>query len=138
VNGLDRKTDPTLRIIGMCEIPSNIFLADEFLSYFDGFSIGSNDLTQLVFGLDRDAKTKGSSGINETHRGVLIPMQIAIDTCVRNGKYIGVCGEGSSNYPELAEFFVEHKASSVSVQHDRILDTIPLIVAAEKKFGLWS
>lgn len=138
LNSLDRKTDPALRIIGMCELPSNIFLADEFLAYFDGFSIGSNDLTQLVFGLDRDAKTKGSSGINETHKAVRIAMQIAIDTCTSNGKYIGVCGEGSSNYPELAEFFVKHGASSVSVQHDRILDTIPLIVAAEKKFGLWS
>jgi pyruvate,water dikinase len=137
-NGLDRKTDPTLRIIGMYELPVNAFLADEFLAYFDGFSIGSNDMTQLIFGVDRDAKTKGSSGVNETHRGALVAMKMGIDACIKAGKPCGLCGEAVTNHPELAEFFVQCEISGMSVQHDRILDTIPLIVAAEKKFFVWS
>jgi pyruvate,water dikinase len=138
VNGLDRKTDPTLRIIGMYELPVNAFLADEFLAYFDGFSIGSNDLTQGTLMVDRDAKTRGSSGVNETHRGVLVPMKMGIDACIRADKLCGLCGEAVTNHPELAEFFVQSGISSISVQHDRILDTVSLIVAAEKKFGLRS
>lgn len=137
-NGLDRKTDLTLKIIGMYEIPAMAFLVHAFLQYFDGFSIGSNDLGLLTFGEDRSRKAKRRDGAEVTHRALLVPMKVAIDACVAQGKYVGICGEAVSYDPKLAEFFVENGATSISVQHDRILDTLEFIVAAEKKFGLWS
>ncbi|WP_136678918.1 phosphoenolpyruvate synthase [Neptunomonas sp. XY-337] len=120
-NGLKRGENG-LRIIMMCEIPSNALLADEFLQYFDGFSIGSNDLTQLTLGLDRD------SGIiahlfDERNEAVKKLLAMAIKACRDQGKYIGICGQGPSDHPDLAKWLMEQGISSVSLNPDSVLDT---------------
>ncbi|MBY4677830.1 phosphoenolpyruvate synthase [Marinobacterium arenosum] len=120
-NGLKRGENG-LRLIMMCEIPANALLADKFLQYFDGFSIGSNDLTQLTLGLDRD------SGIvahlfDERDEAVTILLGKAIDACKRQNKYIGICGQGPSDHPELARWLMEQGISSVSLNPDSVLDT---------------
>ncbi|WP_420846517.1 phosphoenolpyruvate synthase [Neptunomonas marina] len=120
-NGLKRGENG-LRIIMMCEIPSNALLADEFLQYFDGFSIGSNDLTQLTLGLDRD------SGIiahlfDERNEAVKKLLAMAIKACRDQDKYIGICGQGPSDHPDLAKWLMEQGISSVSLNPDSVLDT---------------
>lgn len=120
-NGL-RRGENGLRIIMMCEIPSNALLADEFLEHFDGFSIGSNDLTQLTLGLDRD------SGIiahlfDERNEAVKKLLAMAIDACKKQDKYIGICGQGPSDHPDLAYWLMEKGISSVSLNPDSVLDT---------------
>jgi len=111
-----------LRVIMMCELPSNALLADEFLEYFDGFSIGSNDLTQLTLGLDRD------SGIiahlfDERNAAVKKLLSSAIQACNKAGKYIGICGQGPSDHPDLAKWLMEQGIDSVSLNPDSVLDT---------------
>ncbi|MCL7463361.1 phosphoenolpyruvate synthase [Pseudomonas sp. NW5] len=111
-----------LRVIMMCELPSNALLADEFLEYFDGFSIGSNDLTQLTLGLDRD------SGIiahlfDERNPAVKKLLSSAIAACTKAGKYIGICGQGPSDHPDLAKWLMEQGIDSVSLNPDSVLDT---------------
>jgi len=118
--GLDRKTDNTLKIYVMCEIPSNILLADEFLEIFDGMSIGSNDLTQLTLGLDRD------SGIithiaNENNMAVKKLVSEIIKKCKEKGKYIGICGQAPSDYPEFAKFLVKEGIDSISLNPDTVI-----------------
>ncbi|MFC0667094.1 phosphoenolpyruvate synthase [Azotobacter chroococcum] len=111
-----------LRVIMMCELPSNALLAEEFLEYFDGFSIGSNDLTQLTLGLDRD------SGIvahlfDERNAAVKKLLSSAIQACNKAGKYIGICGQGPSDHPDLAKWLMEQGIDSISLNPDSVLDT---------------
>ncbi|MBD8121010.1 phosphoenolpyruvate synthase [Pseudomonas lutea] len=120
-NGLARGENG-LRIIMMCELPSNALMADEFLEYFDGFSIGSNDLTQLTLGLDRD------SGIiahlfDERNPAVKKLLSNAIQACNKAGKYIGICGQGPSDHPDLARWLMEQGIESVSLNPDSVLET---------------
>jgi len=120
-NGLARG-DNGLRIIMMCELPSNAILAEEFLEFFDGFSIGSNDLTQLTLGLDRD------SGIiahlyDERNPAVKMLLANAIAACNKAGKYIGICGQGPSDHPDLAKWLMEQGIESVSLNPDSVLET---------------
>ena len=120
-NGLARGQDG-LKVIMMCELPSNALLADEFLEFFDGFSIGSNDLTQLTLGLDRD------SGIvahlfDERNPAVKKLLANAIAACNKAGKYIGICGQGPSDHPDLAKWLMEQGIESVSLNPDSVLDT---------------
>jgi pyruvate,water dikinase len=122
-NGLDRAKDSTLKIYVMCEIPSNILLADEFLEVFDGMSIGSNDLTQLTLGLDRD------SGIvthiaNENNGAVKKLIATIIHTCKEKNKYIGICGQAPSDYPDFAKFLVEEGIESMSLNPDTVIKII--------------
>lgn len=120
-NGLKRGENG-LRVIMMCELPSNALLAAEFLEYFDGFSIGSNDMTQLSLGLDRD------SGIiahlfDERNPAVKKLLAMSIEACRKAGKYIGICGQGPSDHPDLAKWLMEQGISSVSLNPDTVLDT---------------
>ncbi len=120
-NGLARGQDG-LKVIMMCELPSNAILAEEFLEFFDGFSIGSNDLTQLTMGLDRD------SGIvahlfDERNPAVKKLLSNAIQACNKAGKYIGICGQGPSDHPDLAKWLMEQGIESVSLNPDSVLDT---------------
>ncbi len=121
-----------LRIIMMCELPSNALLADEFLEHFDGFSIGSNDMTQLTLGLDRD------SGIiahlfDERNPAVKKLLASAIEACNKAGKYIGICGQGPSDHPDLAKWLMEQGIESVSLNPDSVLDTWFFLADAELK-----
>ncbi len=120
-NGLKRGENG-LRVIMMCEIPSNALLANEFLEYFDGFSIGSNDLTQLTLGLDRDSALVASS-FDERNGAVKALMVMAIEACQKQGKYVGICGQGPSDYPDLAEWLADLDISSLSLNPDTVTDT---------------
>lgn len=106
----------------MCEIPSNVILADRFLEYFDGFSIGSNDLTQLTLGLDRDSALLAAS-FDERNPAVLALLSQAIAACKKAGKYVGICGQGPSDHPELAEWLLEQGIDSISLNPDTVIDT---------------
>jgi pyruvate,water dikinase len=112
-----------LRVIMMCEIPSNAVLAEEFLEYFDGFSIGSNDLTQLTLGLDRDSGLVAQQ-FDERDPAVKYLLQQAIQTCKKLNKYIGICGQGPSDHPDFAQWLVEQGIESVSLNPDSVLETI--------------
>ena len=120
-NGL-RRGDKGLRIIMMCELPSNAILADEFLSLFDGFSIGSNDLTQLTLGLDRDSGIVAGQ-FDERDSAVKFLMERAIKACQKHDKYIGICGQGPSDHADLAQWLVEKGIDSVSLNPDTVLET---------------
>jgi len=120
-NGLKRGEND-LKLIMMCELPANALLADQFLEYFDGFSVGSNDLTQLTLGLDRD------SGIiahlfDERNAAILALLENAIKACKKANKYIGICGQGPSDHPDFAKWLMEHGIDSVSLNPDSVLDT---------------
>lgn len=120
-NGL-RRGDNDLKIMMMCEIPSNAVLAEEFLEHFDGFSIGSNDLTQLTLGLDRDSGLVASA-FDERDAAVKKMLHMAIQACRAKGKYVGICGQGPSDYPDLAEWLVEEGIDSLSLNPDTVVDT---------------
>lgn len=120
-NGLKRGENG-LEIIMMCELPTNALLADEFLQYFDGFSIGSNDLTQLTLGLDRDSGIV-SHLFDERDPAVKKLLGMAIEACRKQGKYVGICGQGPSDHPDLAKWLMEQGISSVSLNPDTVLDT---------------
>ena len=115
-----------LRIIMMCELPSNAVLADKFLEYFDGFSIGSNDLTQLTLGLDRDSGLIAHL-FDERNEAVKFLLENAISACHRAGKYVGICGQGPSDHPDLALWLMEQKISSISLTPDSVLDTLKFL-----------
>ncbi len=121
--GLDRTKDKTLKIYVMCEIPSNVLLADEFLNIFDGMSIGSNDLTQLTLGLDRDSGIVTHIG-NERNPAVKKLIAEIIHKCKEKGKYIGICGQGPSDYPEFAKFLMDEGIESMSLNPDTVIKTI--------------
>ena len=120
-NGLTRGENG-LRVIMMCELPSNAILADEFLEYFDGFSIGSNDLTQLTLGLDRDSGVIAHL-FDERNPAVKKLLSNAIQACNKAGKYIGICGQGPSDHPDLARWLMEQGIESVSLNPDTVLET---------------
>ncbi|RKO23485.1 phosphoenolpyruvate synthase [Pseudarthrobacter phenanthrenivorans] len=120
-NGLRRGEDG-LEIVMMCELPANALLADEFLEYFDGFSIGSNDLTQLTLGLDRDSALV-AEGFDERDPAVTRLLEMAIAACRARGKYVGICGQGPSDHPDFAEWLLEQGISSISLNPDAVTDT---------------
>ena len=111
-----------LRLIMMCEIPSNALLAEQFLEYFDGFSIGSNDLTQLTLGMDRDSGIL-ADGFDERNDAVKALLKMAISTCNRLGKYVGICGQGPSDHPDFAEWLVAEGIQSISLNPDTVVAT---------------
>jgi pyruvate,water dikinase len=111
-----------LRLIMMCEIPSNALLAEQFLQLFDGFSIGSNDLTQLTLGLDRDSALVAKA-FDERNPAVKALLSMAISTCTRLGKYVGICGQGPSDHPDLAEWLMQQGISSISLNPDTVVAT---------------
>ena len=120
-NGLERGKDG-LRIIMMCELPSNAVIAEEFLEYFDGFSIGSNDLTQLTLGMDRDSGLI-ADGFDERNSAVKSMITMAIEACHRKGKYIGICGQGPSDHMDFAQWLLEKQISSISLNPDTVVET---------------
>ena len=121
-NGLSRGRN-ALRVIMMCEIPSNAILADRFLDYFDGFSIGSNDMTQLTLGVDRDAGGAIASTFDERDDAVKAMLAMAISACRKKGAYVGICGQGPSDHPDLAEWLMDQGIESVSLNPDTVVDT---------------
>ena len=122
-HGLQRGRDG-LRIIMMCEVPSNAVLADQFLEYFDGFSIGSNDLTQLTLGLDRDSGLEIlAKDFDERDPAVKALLSMAIAACKRQGKYVGICGQGPSDHPDFAQWLKEEGIGSISLNPDTVIDT---------------
>ncbi|MCG5540344.1 MULTISPECIES: phosphoenolpyruvate synthase [unclassified Halorhodospira] len=120
-NGLERGKDG-LKVMMMCELPSNAVLADEFLEHFDGFSIGSNDLTQLTLGLDRDSGVIADQ-FDERNEAVKRMLSMAIQACRRHGKYVGICGQGPSDYPDLARWLMDEGIESVSLNPDTVVET---------------
>jgi pyruvate,water dikinase len=119
--GLERGKNG-LRLIMMCEIPSNALLAEQFLELFDGFSIGSNDLTQLTLGLDRDSALVAQA-FDERNPAVKALLSMAISACTRLGKYVGICGQGPSDHPDLAEWLMQQGISSISLNPDTVVAT---------------
>ena len=125
-----RQGDLGLEIYGMCELPSNVVRAEEFLRVFDGYSIGSNDLTQLVLGLDRDSGTV-SHLFDERDRAVLDLIAQVIEEAHRAGKPIGICGQAPSDFPDVARWLVEQGITSISLNPDAAVKTQLVIAAAE-------
>ena len=121
VNGLERGKGG-LKIVMMCELPSNTILADEFLELFDGFSIGSNDLTQLTLGLDRDSGLVAGA-FDERDAAVKAMLAMAIRACRKQGKYVGICGQGPSDHPDLARWLMEQGIDSMSLNPDTVVST---------------
>jgi pyruvate,water dikinase len=106
----------------MCEIPSNALMAEQFLEYFDGFSIGSNDLTQLTLGLDRDSGVVAEA-FDERNPAVKQLIELAIKACKKQKKYIGICGQGPSDHPDLAEWLMQQGIDSLSLNPDTVVST---------------
>ncbi len=129
--GLEKGKDG-LKVIVMCEIPSNVILADKFLEIFDGMSIGSNDLTQLILGLDRDSAQVAKVG-DERNPAVKEMIAKVIQECKKRKKYVGICGEAPSYYPEFAEFLVKEGIESISLNPDTVIKTTLLITKKEKR-----
>ncbi len=123
-NGLTKKKFPKLQVYVMCEIPANVVLADKFLDVFDGMSIGSNDLTQLVLGIDRDGNERVKGIANENDESVKILISQVIKRCKARGRYIGICGQAPSDYPEFAQFLVKEGIDSISLNPDSVIKTI--------------
>jgi len=121
-----KRGENDLKIIMMCEIPANALLAEQFLKHVDGFSIGSNDLTQLTLGLDRDSSLV-SSLFDERNDAVKALLRMAITECKKQGKYIGICGQGPSDYPDFAEFLMKEGIENISLNPDSILETWMLL-----------
>ncbi len=119
--GLERGKDG-LKVIMMCEIPSNVILAEDFLRYFDGFSIGSNDLTQLTLGIDRDSGLVAAS-FDERNDAVKALLHRAIEACKKAGKYVGICGQGPSDYPDFARWLLDEGIDSISLNPDTVVET---------------
>ncbi|MBJ7357896.1 phosphoenolpyruvate synthase [Nocardioides sp.] len=111
-----------LKVVMMCEIPSNAVIAEQFLEHFDGFSIGSNDMTQLTLGLDRDSALV-ADGFDERDPAVLHMLELAIAACKKQGKYVGICGQGPSDHPDLAQWLLEQGIESMSLNPDTVVDT---------------
>jgi pyruvate,water dikinase len=132
-HGLARGKDG-LEIYVMCEIPNNVLLIDRFAELFDGFSIGSNDLTQLVLGVDRDSALVAFD-FDERDPGMLEMLKLAVEGAKRNGRHAGICGQAPSDYPEIAEYLVRLGIDSISLLPDTVLKTALAIVALEKKLG---
>jgi pyruvate,water dikinase len=131
-NGLSRHEDG-LQIFLMCEIPSNALLAKQFLASFDGFSIGSNDLTQLTLGVDRDSGL--ITGLDERDEAVKILMKMAIDACHAENKYVGICGQAPSDYPEITRWLVENGISSLSLNPDSVYRMVEEVLKVEAEIA---
>jgi pyruvate, water dikinase len=122
--GGDGTPDSALKIIMMCEVPSNAILADEFLKFFDGFSIGSNDLTQLTLGLDRDSGLELlAADFDERDPAVKAMLSRSIKACTSQGKYVGICGQGPSDHPDFAQWLVDEGITSISLNPDSVIAT---------------
>ena len=128
-NGLKRGENG-LRLIMMCEVPSNAVLAEQFLEHFDGFSIGSNDLTQLTLGLDRDSGLV-ADGFDERDPAVKAMLRLAIQACRKAGKYVGICGQGPSDHPDLAQWLVSQGIESISLNPDTVVETWLLLAGTQ-------
>jgi len=122
----------SLEVYAMCEIPANVILAEKFLEIFDGYSIGSNDLTQLTLGVDRES-AKIAHIFDERSEAVKRMLKIAIEACKEKSKYIGICGQAPSDYPEITEFLVKNKIDSISLNPDSLYEMHKLVSALEKK-----
>ncbi|GAH93477.1 unnamed protein product, partial [marine sediment metagenome] len=129
--GLERGKDG-LKVYVMCEIPSNVILADKFLEIFDGMSVGSNDLTQLLLGLDRDSALVAKVG-DERNEAVKEMIKRVISICKKKKKYCGICGQAPSDYPEFAEFLVEQGIESMSLNPDTVIKTTTELAKKEKQ-----
>ena len=130
-NGLVRGENG-LRVIMMCEVPSNAILAEEFLEHFDGFSIGSNDLTQLTLGLDRDSGMELlAADFDERDPAIKVLLSKVIATCLAKGKYVGICGQGPSDHPDFAEWLMKQGIESISLNPDTVIDTWKNLAAAQ-------
>ncbi|MHB8254152.1 MAG: phosphoenolpyruvate synthase [Acidiferrobacter sp.] len=129
-----KRGEKDLAIYVMCEIPNNVLLIDEFAQYFDGFSIGSNDLTQLTLGVDRDSEIVAFD-YDERDPGVKKMIQLAVEGCQRNHRHSGLCGQGPSDYPEIAEFLVEIGIDSMSLNPDAVFATTMHVLETEKRLG---
>ncbi len=130
-----KKGENGLEVYVMCELPSNVVLADQFSKYFDGFSIGSNDLTQLTLGLDRDSSLVAHL-YDERNEAVKRMISQVIKTAKQHGRKIGICGQGPSDYPDFAQFLVEQGIDTISINPDAVLKTTKAIYEIEKKLGL--
>ena len=125
-----KRGDNGLKVIMMCEVPSNAVLADEFLQYFDGFSIGSNDLTQLTLGLDRDSGLDLlAADFDERDPAVQALLKRAIGACKAQGKYVGICGQGPSDHPDFARWLADEGIASISLNPDSVIDTWTLLAS---------
>ena len=133
INSKLKTKSSKLKTYVMCEIPSNVILADEFLKIFDGMSIGSNDLTQLTVGIDRDGNEMIRGITNENDESVKKLISEVIKRCKAKKKYIGICGQAPSDYPEFAEFLVEQGIESISLNPDTMVKTTQKIYEKEKK-----
>ena len=131
--GLERGKNG-LRVVMMCEVPSNAVIADQFLEHFDGFSIGSNDMTQLTLGLDRDSSLVAGS-FDERDPAVLFMLERAINACRKAGKYVGICGQGPSDHPDMAEWLLEQGIESMSLNPDTVVDTWLALAKISAKDG---
>jgi pyruvate,water dikinase len=120
-NGL-RRGEAGLKLIMMCELPTNALLAEQYLEHFDGMSIGSNDMTQLTLGLDRDSGVIAHL-FDERDPAVKAMLSMAINACRKAGKYIGICGQGPSDHPDLAAWLVQQGIESISLNPDSVIDT---------------
>jgi len=120
-NGLKRGENG-LRLIMMCEVPSNAILAKDFLNYFDGFSIGSNDLTQLTLGTDRDSGIL-ADGFDERDPAVIRLIELAIEGAKKSKRYVGICGQGPSDHPDFAKWLLKQKMDSMSLNPDTVIST---------------
>ncbi|MCW8855414.1 MAG: phosphoenolpyruvate synthase [Gammaproteobacteria bacterium] len=131
-NGLVRGNN-SLKVYLMCEIPVNVLLAEKFLQDFDGFSIGSNDLTQLTLGVDRDSGL--ITGFDERNEAVTIMMKMAINACKKADKYVGICGQAPSDFPEITHWLVDQGISSISLNPDSVIDMTHEVLLAESKLS---
>jgi pyruvate,water dikinase len=132
-NGLEHGVGG-LDVYVMCEIPNNILIIDEFAKLFDGFSIGSNDLTQLVLGVDRDSEMVAFE-FDERDPGVLAALELAVQGAKRNGRHVGICGQAPSDYPEIAAFLVRQGIDSISLTPDRVIETTLAVLDLEREMG---
>jgi len=127
-----RRGENDLKVYVMCEIPNNVIEIDAFSEIFDGFSIGSNDLTQLTLGVDRDSEIVAFD-YKERDPGVMKMIQMAVEGAQRNQRHSGICGQAPSDYPEVAEFLVKLGIDSISLTPDSVLSTLPKILEMEKR-----
>jgi pyruvate,water dikinase len=132
-NGLERGKHGLI-IIMMCELPTNALLADKFLEYFDGMSIGSNDMTQLTLGLDRDSAIMAQH-FDERDEAVRILMAMAITACRKSGKYVGICGQGPSDHPDFAVWLLEQGIGSMSLNPDTVVETWLFLAKSQQASG---
>ncbi len=132
-NGL-RRGEQGLKVIMMCELPTNALLAEEYLEHFDGMSIGSNDMTQLTLGLDRDSAIVARH-FDERDEAVRKLLSMAIGACRRQGKYVGICGQGPSDHPDFARWLVDQGIESLSLNPDTVVETWLFLAQAPASDG---